>query len=175
MTTGQRIRDARKKAGMTQAELAEKLGVPYQSVSQWERGLRKPKIETLKKFAVLLGVDIAYFMDLSDISPSLDSAVPLIEEFRSILKETNAKGSIKLSDKEKQDILELASLTGNIPEEISNSSFLENILRENYIALFDKLNMRGKATAVEMISNLAANPEYCFKDGSSTSSKQNAG
>ena len=49
MTTGQRIKEARKRAGMTQAELAEKLEIPFQSVSQWERDIRKPKKETLEK------------------------------------------------------------------------------------------------------------------------------
>lgn len=51
MTTGQRIKAARKKANMTQAELAQKLDIPFQSISQWERDVRKPKIETLRKIA----------------------------------------------------------------------------------------------------------------------------
>lgn len=57
MTTGQRIKAARKNAKMTQAELAEKLGIPYQSVSQWERDTRNPKYETLKKIADAIGVE----------------------------------------------------------------------------------------------------------------------
>lgn len=44
---------------MTQAELADKLGIPYQSVSQWERGTRSPKIETLERIADALGVPIS--------------------------------------------------------------------------------------------------------------------
>lgn len=55
MTTGQLIRAARKKAGLTQAELANKLGVPYQSVSQWERSTRYPKIETIARIANAVG------------------------------------------------------------------------------------------------------------------------
>lgn len=61
MTTGQRIRAARKKANMTQAELAEMLEIPFQSVSQWERDIRNPKKETLEKIAEKLGV---YYLDL---------------------------------------------------------------------------------------------------------------
>lgn len=56
MTTGERIRQARKSAGMTQAELARRLDVTPQTVSQYERGLINPKIETLRKFADALGV-----------------------------------------------------------------------------------------------------------------------
>lgn len=58
MTTGQRIKEARKRVGMTQNELAIKLGVPFQSVSQWERNTRKPKIDTLQKIASALGVNL---------------------------------------------------------------------------------------------------------------------
>lgn len=57
MTTGQLIKAARKRAGMTQAELADKLNIPYQSVSQWERDTRNPKYETLQRIAAALGVE----------------------------------------------------------------------------------------------------------------------
>lgn len=63
MTTGNRIRTLRRKAGITQAELAQKLGIPYQSIGQWERGLRSPKYETLKKIAKALEVDIYDLLD----------------------------------------------------------------------------------------------------------------
>lgn len=65
MTTGQRIKAARQQAGLTQTELAEKLGIPYQSIGQWERDTRKPKQETLLKIAKALGV---HLRDLSDNS-----------------------------------------------------------------------------------------------------------
>lgn len=68
MTTGQLIKAARKKAGMTQAELADKLGIPYQSVSQWERGTRNPKRETLKRLAKALHVTIPYFDGMDDLN-----------------------------------------------------------------------------------------------------------
>lgn len=70
MTTGQRIKSARKKANMTQAELAQKLDIPFQSVSQWERGIRSPKIETLAKIANALNVS------LSDLLWEGDEPIP---------------------------------------------------------------------------------------------------
>ena len=54
MTTGQRIKAARKQAGMTQKALGEELGISYQTVAQWENDLRNPKRETLVKIARLL-------------------------------------------------------------------------------------------------------------------------
>ena len=59
MTVGERIKEARKKANMTQNELAQKMGIPFQSISQWERDLRKPKYETLARIATALGCNIS--------------------------------------------------------------------------------------------------------------------
>jgi len=44
---GERIAVLRKKTGMTQAELAEWLGISYQAVSSWERGATMPDISKL--------------------------------------------------------------------------------------------------------------------------------
>lgn len=63
MSVGDRIRAARKKAGMTQAELASKLGLPWQSISQWERDARNPKIEALEKIAMALQVNVDELRD----------------------------------------------------------------------------------------------------------------
>ena len=59
MTTGQRIKAARKKAGMTQAALAEKLGISYVNISQLEKDQRNPKLETLQRIAAALGTSIS--------------------------------------------------------------------------------------------------------------------
>ena len=56
MTTGQLIKAERKKKKITQAELAEKLKISHVGVSQWENGVRNPKIGTIRKIADALGV-----------------------------------------------------------------------------------------------------------------------
>ena len=66
MTTGQRIKKFRKRAGMTQKELGEKLGLSFQSVAQWENNLRNPKEETLQKIANALEISIYELKGLSD-------------------------------------------------------------------------------------------------------------
>lgn len=62
-TTGTRIKTARKAVGMTQIELASKLGISYVGVSQWERDLRHPKYETLKRIADALGCAVTSLME----------------------------------------------------------------------------------------------------------------
>lgn len=52
MTT---LLEYRKKAGMTQAQLAQKLDVTQECITMWETGKRKPDIVTLKKLAKILG------------------------------------------------------------------------------------------------------------------------
>lgn len=62
MTKGERIRKARLKASMTQKELSEKSGINPVSISQYEKGLRNPKVETLKKFADALQISLYELM-----------------------------------------------------------------------------------------------------------------
>lgn len=58
MTTGQLIKAARKKAGMTQKELGQRIGTTYQTLAQWENDLRNPKFETLQRIANALCVPV---------------------------------------------------------------------------------------------------------------------
>ena len=60
MTTGELIRAARKKAGLTQKELGAKLGVSGAMIAQYETGVRTPKIETLQKISNALNLDIVF-------------------------------------------------------------------------------------------------------------------
>lgn len=53
---GKRIKFARKQAGLTQAELAEKMGCTRQTVGTWERGEVTPSIQTIMKIQDVLSV-----------------------------------------------------------------------------------------------------------------------
>ena len=56
MTIGERICEYRKRRGLTQAELAEILGITDKAVSKWERGISSPDVSILSKLASALGV-----------------------------------------------------------------------------------------------------------------------
>ena len=56
--TGSGIRTLREQKGMTQAKLAEKLGVSDKAVSKWETGKGYPDITLLDGLAALLGVSV---------------------------------------------------------------------------------------------------------------------
>lgn len=58
---GKRIADARKKTGISQADLAQQLFISPQAVGKWERGESMPDLLTLNRLAELLTVDLNYF------------------------------------------------------------------------------------------------------------------
>lgn len=57
-----RLKSLRQKEGLTQLELAEKLDIPNQNVSNYERGFRQPDYEMLIKFANFYGVTTDYLL-----------------------------------------------------------------------------------------------------------------
>ena len=59
MILADKIIEERKKLGLSQEELAEKLSVSRQAVSKWETGKGYPDITLLEPLAVTLGVSVA--------------------------------------------------------------------------------------------------------------------
>lgn len=62
MDLGKKIRAHRDELGLTQAELADKLGLTYSSVSQWESGRATPRTPILRQLADLFGTTVADLM-----------------------------------------------------------------------------------------------------------------
>ena len=58
MSVGKQIRLFRKKAGLTQEQLAESLDVSFQAVSSWENEVYLPDVERLTKIAECLGIGV---------------------------------------------------------------------------------------------------------------------
>ena len=63
---GGRIAEYRKRAGMRQDELADKLFVTRQALSKWENGLSVPSIDTLCELSKLFRVSIEEILGLFD-------------------------------------------------------------------------------------------------------------
>lgn len=63
MTLGEKLKSARKSAGLTQEQLAEKLLVSRQAITKWESDRGMPDVENLKSLSQLLGVSIDYLLD----------------------------------------------------------------------------------------------------------------
>lgn len=68
-TLGAAVRDARKRLGLSVQALSEKAGVSFGLVSQLERGLGNPSLQSLQRLAGALGIPVAQLLD--------EPAVPL--------------------------------------------------------------------------------------------------
>lgn len=66
MELGKKIRQLRFKAGLTQEQLAEKLGIGAQAVSKWENAAAMPDITALPLLAEIFGVSIDDLFDLTN-------------------------------------------------------------------------------------------------------------
>ena len=92
MTLGEKIKEARKNAGLTQEQLAQKLVISRQAITKWESDKGLPDIQNLKALAELLNVSVDYLLDDGQ------SAV------KTVLREKidlNRYGEKKLNDKRK--------------------------------------------------------------------------
>ena len=96
MELGKKIKQLRFKAGLTQEQLAEKLGIGAQAVSKWENAVAMPDITTLPLLAEIFGISIDDLFDLTNeqrlnrIENSLDitEEIPqdLFREYEDFLK-----------------------------------------------------------------------------------------
>lgn len=76
MSLGNNLFNARKKKGLSQEDVAEKLGVSRQTISKWETDETLPDIRQAKKLATLYGLSldelIEYDIDEKEIQEMID-------------------------------------------------------------------------------------------------------
>jgi len=65
---GNRIRELRTNMSLSQEQLADKLGVTKQAISQMERGVRKPSMEMLDALCDFFNVSADYLRGTEDIT-----------------------------------------------------------------------------------------------------------
>ena len=66
-----RIQEIRKSKGIKQKELAAKLGIAANTLSQYETGNREPDLETIKRIALVLEVTVDELLDAKTTAPTL--------------------------------------------------------------------------------------------------------
>ena len=62
-----RIKELRKKANMTQEQLAEHIGTQQTTISSWEMGIQEPRANTLLRIARALGCSIEELFDEEEL------------------------------------------------------------------------------------------------------------
>ena len=112
-TIATQIKKLRQQRGWTQPQLADKLSVSKQTISNWETGLKVPRMGSLQKLADLFGVKIGEITNASiDNTPrtadlSVDEAVdnlrpydgkPISDDQKAVIKDL-IKGYLDRSNK----------------------------------------------------------------------------
>ena len=88
---GRRLRERRVSLGMSQSELAEKLGVSFQQVQKYESGANRISGSRLWDICTVLGIPVGYFFEGLDGAPE-EETKPLD---RQSLELARAVGSIE--------------------------------------------------------------------------------
>ncbi|ERK30787.1 helix-turn-helix domain-containing protein [Clostridium intestinale] len=80
MSLGEKLLSLRKKAGLSQEEVGEKLGVSRQTVSKWESDQTVPELIKAKLLSQLYNVSYDYLISSSPISGDLTSIEMIVDE-----------------------------------------------------------------------------------------------
>jgi transcriptional regulator with XRE-family HTH domain len=67
MRTAGLIREARLRAGLTQRDLASRLGTTQSAIARWEAGRAQPSLETVSKLVGACGLELR--VNLADADP----------------------------------------------------------------------------------------------------------
>jgi transcriptional regulator with XRE-family HTH domain len=62
------LRSLRRKAGLTQVELAKRLDTPHSRISNYKRGERRMDIVQLRDYCLAVGITLTEFIDLFEKS-----------------------------------------------------------------------------------------------------------
>lgn len=87
-TFGDRLAGAREQAGMTQAELAKRLGVKLKTLKSWEDDLSEPRANKLSMMAGMLNVSLLWLLSGEGDAPEApQDSVELSEDVIDLLGE----------------------------------------------------------------------------------------
>ena len=98
------IKELREKSGMTQTDLAEKVGVSKSMISAYEKGIRKPSHKVLQLIAETFGASLLSFyergyfpneavtINITDLKPEQQKIIlSLINEFKKCNQDSDTK------------------------------------------------------------------------------------
>jgi transcriptional regulator with XRE-family HTH domain len=89
MVSADLIRQARRRAGLTQRELGERIRRPQSQIARWESGRVEPSLETLRRVVRACGLELTYRLANYD-----DSYVPYIERLLELSPEERIENAL---------------------------------------------------------------------------------
>jgi transcriptional regulator with XRE-family HTH domain len=97
---GAHLAQLRETAGITQKQLAEKLGVPLSNITFWERSEKPPRAEMLPKMAEALNVSVDTLLRIEPVKPKKSIAKGRLQ---TVFEEV-----AKLPRRQQQKVVEMA-------------------------------------------------------------------
>lgn len=176
MNIGQKIKYSRKKAGLTQKELGESLGVSAAMIAQYESGKRNPKIETLIKIAEALDCEVSDIDENIIVHRHTVKFEPTPEDIERYKKNAEAEELIQkkasgqniTEDEQKKidDYIERKKeVLPRLRESLEKFSDVVDKWGEDIlINRYKRLNNDGKREAVKRVEELTELPRYTKPD-----------
>ncbi len=126
MSLGSNLYQARKKAGLSQEGVAERLGVSRQTISKWETGETLPDIRQSKRLAVLykLTLDelIDFDLDVQEVQEAIARTSDAVTDKIDWTSAWGKKYPILLTYPEKMDPAPYAQALGQLLERLKGES-----------------------------------------------------
>lgn len=168
---GERIKEFRKRQGLTQRELASRIGTTQQNLAQYENGKRRPKPETIQRIAKALDIPESfltredainlftsgYNLEYSEMMQKRAESVSAISALNEHLKRiSNSSGT----DEGKENAISLTEKYIEMHHE--NINLIDSMTANDSALLycFHLLNGNGQEKALAYIIDLLKIPEY---------------
>lgn len=158
MDLGQRIKEARKQAGLTQKELSEKAHVATVSIQQYERGVRRPRLEQLQAISLALNMKPSQLIDIPDWPGERE----LLDELGEVAYRASQGAESGTTTGEREDAKELMNEIEDlnpIPDILLEID-CDQAVRNRINSALNKLTPEGQLIAAERVEELAKIPDY---------------
>ncbi len=104
LSLGEKVRSIRKWKGLKQKDIADKLGITVQAVSQYERNIRVPTDKMLTKLSNVLSTDLSNykvfrigirFLERDKLPDEKEQIVKIFEELYEFINATNDENQLE--------------------------------------------------------------------------------
>lgn len=144
MTLGEKIRAARRKCGLSQEQLAEKMSVSRSAIAKWETDKGLPDVGNLKVLARLLNVSVDHLLDEGEATDELVIREPYhLAAYGHGCKKVKKDRVVreKFPDAKiytlfgRQELMNLEAFAGNVPDcRTSAQDLIKNTDKAFYLA-----------------------------------------
>ena len=146
MSIGKNIKALREKQGLSQVELAKKIGVTDKAVSSWETGAKTPRMGNIQKMADVFGVEKSEIIG--------NKVTPMVIKLR----------HHSLSDEAIEEILlkTLSKYENTLSPSTEDTMITKTTDEEALLKAYRSLNRKGQKLALDYLERLTEvykNPE----------------